>query len=137
MADLIITASMKQSLLEAMKWLKVLTVLGTIGLGLVAVLGVIFLFMPSSSLGVSGVAAAFVYFVCCAIYYYPIKKCYGIVGNMREAINDDSQASLECCAEDTCAVLRYLGVLSLVVVAIYAFAFIVGIIAGGMGGMLH
>lgn len=135
MENLRITESIQQNLLSAAKWLKFLTVLGTIGMVLIALIGVVCLFIPSYE-GVNGPVIAVIYFVMCALYYYPIKKCYNIVSSTREAMNNDSLDSLELCADNLRSVLKYFGILSIVVMVLYALIIVFAIIAAMAGSTL-
>ena len=117
MENLKITESIQQNLLSAVKWLKFLTILGTIGMVLIALCGVVSLFLPSYT---GGTVMALMYFVICGLYYYPIKKGYDIVSSTRDAMNNASQDSLELCADNVKSVLKYLGILNIVLLSLYA-----------------
>ena len=117
MENLKITESIQQNLLSAVKWLKFLTILGTIGMVLIALCGVISLFLPSYT---GGTAMALKSFVICGLYYYPIKKGYDIVSSTRDAMNNASQDSLELCVDNLKSVLKYFGILKFVVLSLFA-----------------
>ena len=117
MENLKITESIQQNLLSAVKWLKFLTILGTIGMVLIALCGVVSLFLPSY---IGGTVMALMYFVICGLYYYPIKKGYDIVRSTRDAMNNASQDSLELCADNVKSVLKYFGILNIVLLSLYA-----------------
>ena len=117
MENLKITESIQQNLLSAVKWLKFLTILGTIGMVLIALCGVISLFLPSYT---GGTAMALKFFVIPGLYYYPIKKGYDIVSSTRDAMNNASQDSLELCVDNLKSVLKYFGILNFVVLSLYA-----------------
>lgn len=128
MENLRITESIQQNLLSAAKWLKFLTVLGTIGMVFIALPGVLFPFYT----GIYGQVIAIIYFAMCALCYYPIKKCYDIVSSTRKAMNNASQDSLELCADNLRSLLKYFGILSIIVIVPYALSILYAIIIAAM-----
>ncbi len=132
MENLEISASIRQNLLSAMKWLKFLAVCGTVCMAIVFVAGVVFLFLPDYN-GVPGVAVGLVYIVMAFVYIYPLKKTFEIVREVRSALNGNSQTSLEFAALATRSVLKFMGVLTIVALSVYA---VVIILAGVVGGIL-
>ena len=132
MENLEISASIRQNLLSAMKWLKFLAVCGTVCMAIVFVAGVVFLFLPVYN-GAPGVAVGLVYIVMAFVYIYPLKKTFEIVREVRSALNGNSRTSLECAALATRSVLKFMGVLTIVALSVYAVAII---LAGVVGGIL-
>ena len=131
MENLEISASIRQNLLSAMKWLKFLAVCGTVFMAIVFVAGVVFLFLPDYS-GVP-VVVGLVYIVMAFVYIYPLKKTFEIVREVRSALNGNSQTSLEFAALATRSVLKFMGVLTIVALSVYA---VVIILAGVVGGIV-
>ena len=132
MENLEISASIRQNLLSAMKWLKFLAVCGTVFMAIVFVAGVVFLFLPVYN-GAPGVAVGLVYIVMAFVYIYPLKKTFEIVREVRSALNGNSQTSLEFAGLATRSVLKFMGVLTIVALSVYAVAII---LAGVVGGIL-
>lgn len=129
MECLIITESVKQNLLSATKWLKFLTVLGTISLVLMLIAAIACLFIPDNE---EGAVFGVIYLVICALYFYPLKKCYSITRTIRDAMDNDSQDSLEICADNVRTLLKYLGILAIVLIVSYvlfSLVFLIGIVS--------
>ena len=129
-----ITASFKEHMLSARKWLKFLTVLSTIGLVLMVLAGIAMMFVPSlAGVGVPGVALGIIYFVIALIYLYPIVKCFALCGNIDRAMKQDAQADLELMAKNTNSVLKFFGIIAILVICLYVVAIIAGIAGAALG----
>lgn len=131
MENLRITESIKANLLTAMKWMKFLTVVSIIGLALVALAAVV---LPMSGIPQAWLMSL-IYIVAIAIYVYPIKKCLNIISSTRKAMNEASQAELEDAADSFRSVLKYMGILCIIVLSIYALLLLCVIIALASGLM--
>lgn len=134
MENLEISASIRQNLLSAMKWLKFLAVCGTVCMAIVFVAGVAFLFLPDYS--GAPVVVGLVYIVMAFVYIYPLKKTFEIVREVRSALNGNSQTSLEFAALATRSVLKFMGVLTIVALSVYAVAIILAGVVGGIAALM-
>ncbi len=126
---------MQRNLLQSVKWLKFLTVVGTVAMTLVAMFGVAVMTVDIPGLQGMGVMAGIIYLGVAAIYIYPLMKCYGIVSNIRQAFAQDDQQALEMGFENTLSVLHYASILTIIGLAIYGIIIvttIVGVIFGSM-----
>lgn len=138
MENLRITENIQSNLLSATKWLKFMTILGTVGVALVFIIGVVLLFIPTYD-GVPGAIVGVIYMLLTLLYFYPIKKSFDLIKNTRDAMGNASQMSLEQAAANVKSILKYFGILSIVCMSIYAMIFIVCFIIGfieGMAGVL-
>lgn len=129
MDNLTITESVKRNLLSAVKWLKFLTILATIGMVFMIIAGIALMFLPASS-GMPGYVASIIYFIAFGLYIYPVKKCYDIIGSARDAMLYDAQDSLEAFAESTKDVMKYCGIIAIVCLCLYAMIFVVALVGG-------
>ena len=123
MENLRITESIKENLLTAAKWLKFLTVVSIVGVALVALMAMIIPFLAASQ----GILLFFVY-MAIAIYIYPIVKCLKIVESTRNAMNNASQVDLETAAASLKSLLKYIGILCIIVLSLYALIFFFAVI---------
>jgi len=130
MEELKITDSMKQQLLDAMKWLKFLNIIMTIGVGIVVLIAIAFLFLPSVSAIPSYVLTIF-YLILAAIYLYPLLKSYKLVSSTRKAISENSQMSLEIATGCFRSILRFMGIMTIVGICLYVLIIACVAIAGG------
>ena len=84
--------------------------------------------MPSIE-GMPGKVIGIVYLLLPLLYVYPIKKMLGFVRNTRNAVSVASQTALEDAFKDMHSVLKYWGIFTIVMLAFYAIAIIVGLCA--------
>ncbi len=125
--NLKITEGIKNDLLASAKWTKFLAVTGTVAMVITALAG---LCMICFSDGAAQKAIGICYVLVIALYVYPLKKMFNIVRTTREAMNDVSQESLEQATSNLSSLVKYMGILTIIVLVIYAIAILGGIIAG-------
>ena len=126
-ARLKITNEMKENLLIAIKWIKFMNVVGCVSLGALALLGFIGFF--SGIMGSGGMSLGIIYLVLAAIYYPVLKRVFAFVNQARSACEYDSSEDLNGMFDSLRFISKYLGIICVVVVGIYAFVFIFGILA--------
>ena len=126
-ARLKITNEMKENLLIAIKWIKFMNVVGCVSLGALALLGFIGFF--SGIMGSGGMSLGIIYLVLAAIYYPVLKRVFAFVNQARCACEYDSSEDLNGMFDSLRFISKYLGIICVVVVGIYAFVFIFGILA--------
>ncbi len=138
MENLRITENIQNNLLTATKWLKFMTILGTVGVALFFIIGIVLLFIPTYD-GVPGALYGVIYMLLTLLYFYPIKKSFDLIKNTREAMGNASQMGLEQAAANVKSILKYFGILSIVCLSIYALILIIcfiAIMAGAMAGVI-
>ena len=138
MENLRITENIQNKLLTATKWLKFMTILGTVGVALFFIIGIVLLFIPTYD-GVPGALYGVIYMLLTLLYFYPIKKSFDLIKNTREAMGNASQMGLEQAAANVKSILKYFGILSIVCLSIYALILIIcfiAIMAGAMAGVI-
>lgn len=138
MENLRITENIQKNLLSATKWLKFMTILGTVGVALFFIIGIVLLFIPTYD-GVPGALYGVIYMLLTLLYFYPIKKSFDLIKNTRDAMGNASQMGLEQAAANVKSILKYFGILSIVCLSIYALIFIIcfiAIMAGAMAGVI-
>lgn len=127
MENLKMTNSIAENLLTATKWLKFLNIVAAVGVALVVIAG---LFMAVSG-APQGLLLLVSYMIAAGIYAYPLIKSFSLVSNIREAINSDSQNALESAAENFKSLLKYMGVLTIVVLCLYVVILLCAVIFVG------
>ena len=138
MENLRITENIQNNLLTATKWLKFMTILGTVGVALFFIIGIVLLFIPTYD-GVPGALYGVIYMLLTLLYFYPIKKSFDLIKNTREAMGNASQMGLEQAAANVKSILKYFGILSIVCLSIYALILIIcfmAIMAEAMAGVI-
>ncbi len=125
--NLKITEGIKNDLLTSAKWTKFLAVTGTVAMVITALAGLCMICIGD---GAAQKAMGVCYVIVIALYFYPLKKMFNIVRTTREAMNDVSQESLEQATSNLSSLTKFMGILTIIVLVIYAIAILGGIIAG-------
>ena len=140
---LYVTDSMKVDLLSAAKWAKFLCIVGCVAVGfmLIAafcmlVFGAMFANNVFSGLPI-GPAMGVLYIVIAALYIYPIIKGFQFANGVKAACLQNDQYQMARGFAGMNSLLRYLGVLTIIIIAIYAITlvFTVGFAAIGLAAM--
>lgn len=142
-AKLEVTSFIKENLNTTAKWAKFLAIVGFVMIGFLFLLG-IFVFAMGAAFssifktelrpGVFGV----MYFVMALIYYFPVMYLYKFSNKMERAVTStDNQAFTESFSALK-SHYKYIGILTIVMLSIYMFIFVMGIIGIMVGGsQLH
>jgi len=126
--DLKITNSIKKNLLSALNWLKFLTAIATIAVGLLFVIGLASMALGEQieAFGAVGIVVGFVYLILALAYIYPIKKCYDLIAHSKNALRQGTQMSLEASAKDLKRLLKYIGIICIISVVVFILVLIIG-----------
>lgn len=139
--ELQIDTQAQQYLQSAAKWSKFLSIVGFIFIGLLIILsffiGSIFNTISSqadvaSSNPLNGGFLTGVYIVIAIIYFFPCLYLYRFSARMINALAANDQATLNAAFSQLKACFKFMGVLTIVMLSIYALATIFGIAAGAM-----
>lgn len=119
---------------ETRKWAKFLAVLGFIFCGLMILMGILFsVFMNSFSPEASGIVSpilmALFYGVLALIYFFPCLYLYRFSERARQAIATKDSNILLGSFDSLRDCFRYLGVVSIVVLALYAIGFLIAFVS--------
>jgi Family of unknown function (DUF5362) len=123
----------KAFLSETAGWAKFLGIVGFVFIGLMILLG-FFAGSMMSAFGGTGLPGAFFtifYIVFALLYFFP---CYYLVkfsSNMKQALQFQSRELLDSALENLKSFFKYLGIFTIVILAIYALA----LVFGGLGAM--
>ena len=133
MENLIITESIKNSLLAASKWLNFLTILAIIGAAFIGIAGICLLLIPMAGMERSGaIGIGIIYIILALVYIYPIKKSLSAIRNTQDALYTSRQESLDTAATNIHELLRYLGIMSIVILSIYVLIFIIAMVIAAL-----
>lgn len=135
MENLIITESIKNSLLAASKWLNFLTILAIIGAAFIGIAGICLLLIPMAGMersGAMGGLLGIIYIILALVYIYPIKKSLSAIHNTQDALYTSRQESLDTAATNIHELLRYLGIMSIVILSIYVLIFIIAMVIAAL-----
>lgn len=136
----------KAHLNETAKWARFLSIAGFIFLGIIVIAGIGFtVFLSTNMAGMTdgefgatgamagmGVGMAFFYVLIAAVWFFPILYLYRFSNSLRKAVASDDQQALNIAFQNLKICLRYVGIVSIIVLAIYAIAIVVGIAGAAM-----
>ncbi len=144
----------KSHLADAAKWAKFLAVFGFIICGLIVIIGIFFgsfFSMLTSQYGsnpynelpvnsglgsVMGTAMAFVYILMALIYFFPCLYLFRFATKMKNAIASNDQTVLNASFQNLKAAFRFVGILTIIGMAFWVLAIIVGLLGAATGGSL-
>ena len=135
--------TMKGDLLSAAKWAKFLCIVGCIGLALMLIAGLALIVLGSKLGGafagsaIGGAGMGFLYLIITAIYIYPLIKGFQFANATKAACLSDDAAQLARGFAGLRSLLKFFGILTIIVLVIYVFALIggavfVSAVAGGV-----
>lgn len=124
---MIVNSGMKADLISASKWTKFLCIVGCIGVVLLVVIGIM-MFAVGSSFGFGstpfGAGLGVLYLILAAIYIYPIIKGFQFANATKAACLTDNEAQLARGFSGLRAVLQFFGIITIIVLAIYALVLV-------------
>lgn len=132
----VISEVMKLSLDKMVYWGKLFGIVGFVAAGLMVFSGVFMFFMPSSAmpeyswLGVMEGALGIFYIAFAAFYYFPSKYMYDFSVQGRRALHGDVQNEIEKAFSNLGKVFKFWGVLTVVIIGIYATILLGALFAG-------
>jgi len=139
--DLNIDQTSKGHLIEAARWGKFLSIVGFVVCGLIILAGIFFsTFMSSMSnrygsmysdaYSSSGMGAmmAVLYIVMAVIYFFPCLFLFRFSTKMKTALATNDQNTLNTSFQNIKAMFRYVGIITLIILIIYALVLIIAII---------
>jgi hypothetical protein len=133
----VLTGTMVRYLREASPWLRFMGILGFIGSGLLALVGLVFTFLGvlvSEIAGVFGgiLAGSFMgilYIVLGLLSFFPAKFSYGFGAKIYHYALSNSDKDLEEAFKNNRSLWKFLGILTIVYLALIPLALIGGIVA--------
>ncbi len=145
----------KSHLADAAKWAKFLAVFGFIICGLIVLVGIFFgsfFSMLTSQYGgdssfndmggasglgsVMGSAMAVVYILMALIYFFPCLYLFRFATKIKNALASNDQSVLNASFQNLKAAFRFVGILTIIGMAFWLLAIIVGLLGAATGGSL-
>lgn len=139
----------KAHLSETSRWARFLAIVGMVFVALAAV-GVLFIVVagtmasgslqngigdnPYSSgiLSMFGIGAVIFYALLLLIWFFPLLYLLRFANKMRTALNGNDQQALNTSFQNLKACLRFVGIITLIILAFYAIAIIFGVIGAAV-----
>jgi len=134
---LVVSVDAKEYLQESAKWSKILAIIGFVGIGIMVVvaffMGIIATFVsPEVSAMRSFPSGIFtiLYLLMAGIYYLPVYYLYKYATDTKKALVSNDSELLEAGLEKLKSHHKFLGIMMLVLLSIYALLFVIAIFAG-------
>ena len=132
-----VTESMQSDLLCAAKWAKFLCIVGCVGvaimliasLGMIVIGGLLTKVFPNMPFGP---ALGFLYLIIAALYIYPLMKGFQFANATKAACLYNDQYQLARGVTGLKDVIKFTGILTIVVLSIYAIILIFGVLFAGI-----
>lgn len=120
------------------KWTKFLSILGFIFTGIIVLTGLLFKLifdnvfsqLPVQETAFPTTGMGLIYVVVGALYFYPSFKLFGFSKSLKESIQNKSHADLISAMGNLKSFFKFWGILSIIVIALYALFFILMLIFG-------
>jgi len=131
---MVVNEKMKADLLTSAKWAKFLCIAGCIGLVFIVIVAIVmFAFGSSSNFGPTpeyGAVKGFTFLILAALYVYPLIKGFQFANAAKAACLNDDESELARAFDGMRSWFTYSGILTIIVLAIYALFFLIAIIGG-------
>lgn len=132
----------KAHLLETVRWTKFIAIVGFVFLGLLVFLGILMLtgFSALSEVygstgmgGVAGIGFMFMYLFIALLYFFPIFYLYKYSVLIKPAIVNSNQEQFNSALSYQKRMYRFIGILFLIILGLYALMIIGGLIGVAIG----
>lgn len=140
-SPMVIDSQIKEHLTEASKWGKFLAILGYIVIGLLMLTGILMVVIFSSvgkmtDLNFPIGLMSLIYIIIAAIYVIPVNYLYRFSTKMKQGLSTDDSQAVTSGFANLKALFKFVGVFTIIVLALYVLIFLVAIIAGAIAGTL-
>ncbi|WP_294818545.1 DUF5362 family protein [uncultured Flavobacterium sp.] len=138
--ELQLTSLAKEYLTETAKWAKFLSIMGFIFLGFM-LLGALSMFALGSSIdnfGGGGFGTAFgafagvLYLLVALLYFFPVLYLYKFATKARTALYGNNSQELTAALENLKSHYKFVGILTIVILAFYVLMIFIGILGAAM-----
>jgi len=121
----------KGYLLETSKWSKFIAIVGFVGIGILAVIGILMLigfsFLGNLYKGVPMWIVGVVYIVMSVIYYFPTIYLYKFSTKIKQGLQLEGEMVLADGFLNLKKVFKFIGILTIVILSIYVLALLIAI----------
>ena len=141
--NLVIDWRSKEFLEETAKWTKFLAILGFVGIGLMVLGSLVMLFAPSSLMSNGDfpfggkIFMMLLYLAFAVLYYFPISYLYQFSENTKKAIENNDNNAIRDAFEFLKSHYKFMGILTIILLAFYAIMIFIGLIGAGAAPMLN
>jgi len=138
-----INQSIRESLGTMTYWSKFLAIIGFIGIGFMVIAAIGFI-IGGSMLENFGqfqlmftVLYPLIYIALAILYFFPVNYMYRFAVKSRNALNSNSQENLDSGLSNLASSYKYIGVMTIVIISLYALIFIISIASLGIASFMN
>lgn len=136
-----ITNEVKGFLLEIAKWSKFLSIIGFIGIGILILVALFFMTVGASLgafayLGIGTGIISFIYLVIAVLYFFPVYYLYNASRDIKQGILSANLNLLTAGFSNLKSHYKFIGIMMIVLLSIYALVFLGGILTAILSGLL-
>jgi hypothetical protein len=127
-----ITQQAKSFILETAKWAKFLAIVGFVFIGLM-VIGAFFMLIAGAALpgmGGAGAGVGILYLLMALLYFFPTYYLLIFANKIKVGISQSIQNDVDTGFENLKSMFKFMGILMIVVLGIYALFIVIALIAG-------
>ncbi|QKG81055.1 DUF5362 family protein [Tenuifilum thalassicum] len=128
-----INNEVKNYLIETAKWGKFLAIVGYVFLGIIVLVGLLFIVGVSWLNSFSANPARFagvIYFIIALVYYFPINFLHKFSNSIRNGLESDSETMVTFGFQNLKSLFKFMGIITIIVLAIYVLFFLIAIVTG-------
>lgn len=128
---------------ETRKWTNFLAILGFVMMGLMVIMGfsfgTIFSKFGGSEFGspFPGFLFGIIYLIFAVIYFFPILYLFKFSSLIKKAVSSKNSNDLEMAFKNLKAHYRYIGIMMIIVLGIYALFFVIALAGGLLAGFMN
>lgn len=115
-----INSQISNYLKETAKWTNFLSVVGFVMIGLMVIGAFMAMAVGSSFSGPGAAAGGLAYLLMALLYFFPILYMYNFSKKIKIGLNSSIQSEVELAFENLKKMFKYMGVLMIVILSIYA-----------------
>lgn len=128
----------KTFILETARWAKFLAIVGFVFLGLmlIAAFPMMVLGAALPGMATSGAGAGLLYLLMVVLYFFPTYYLYSFSNKVKVGLMNSNQTELDAGFENLKSTFKFMGILMIIVLGIYALALVFALIAGVAAGSM-
>lgn len=135
-AGLMVSPIAASFLHEAARWTKFLSILGFVGIGIMVLValfaGAVLSMLPGTSeLPFPPAFLSVIYLLIAVLYFFPVYYLYQFSTKLSDALAQKNNSYLETAFENLKSHYKFIGILAIIMLSLYALIFLFGIVMGG------
>ncbi len=142
-AGMQLNSTAKAHIAETAKWANFLAIVGFVFLALFVIVAIFAGTLMSTLLASRspmGAAPSFMltitYLFIAVIYFFPLMYLYKFAQKAKSALRADDTHDLQIAFQNLKSVYKFMGILMIITLALYAIVFIIAIVGGGLAAMM-